>query len=146
MNSVSLYSYTCYSYGRGGIGVEGAKSWESWWDEEQEHLSFTGFRGRLIECILAMRFFLYQYGIIYHLNIVQSSNNLSISVRPKPFHEILIAVSNDVCVISSTYDLLFDLPGWCFCYQIYGLSWLVILAVIAVLKVISETPDLNCFD
>lgn len=72
--------------------MEGAKSWESWWDEEQEHLSFTGFRGRLIECILAMRFFLYQYGIIYHLNIVQTSNNLSISVRIKPFHEILNAV------------------------------------------------------
>nr|GFB26417.1 callose synthase 5 [Tanacetum cinerariifolium] len=34
---------------RGGIGVPAAKSWESWWDEEQEHLKSTGFIGRLME-------------------------------------------------------------------------------------------------
>jgi callose synthase len=67
---------------RGGIGVEGSKSWESWWDEEQEHLNYTGFIGRLVESILSLRFFLYQYGIVYHLNIAQSSNDLSISVLP----------------------------------------------------------------
>lgn len=60
--------------------MEGSKSWESWWDEEQEHLNYTGFFGRLVESILSFRFFLYQYGIVYHLNIARSSNNLSISV------------------------------------------------------------------
>lgn len=124
--------------------MEGAKSWESWWDEEQEHLSFTGFRGRLIECILAMRFFLYQYGIIYHLNIVQTSNNLSISVCPKPFHEILITVM--FVLFPQHMICLLIFLGGVFCYQVYGLSWLVILAVIAVLKVSSKTPVLNCFD
>jgi callose synthase len=70
--------------GRGGIGVEGSKSWESWWDEEQEHLNYTGFIGRLFESILAIRFFLYQYGIVYHLNIAQSAHDLSITVIPSP--------------------------------------------------------------
>lgn len=88
---------------RGGIGVEGSKSWESWWDEEQEHLNYTGFFGRLVESILSFRFFLYQYGIVYHLNIARSSNNLSISV--------------------------------------YGLSWLVIVAVLAILKIVSMGRD-----
>ncbi|RZC60097.1 hypothetical protein C5167_021860 [Papaver somniferum] len=33
----------------GGIGVPACKSWESWWDEEQDHLYFTGFSGRFWE-------------------------------------------------------------------------------------------------
>ncbi|KAK8637221.1 hypothetical protein V6N13_064645 [Hibiscus sabdariffa] len=58
---------------RGGIGVPSVKSWESWWEEEQEHLRHTGFMGRLLEIILSLRFFIYQYGIVYHLNMTTSS-------------------------------------------------------------------------
>ncbi|CAN1759008.1 Callose synthase 7, partial [Linum perenne] len=54
---------------RGGIGIPPEKSWESWWDGEQEHLRYTNLRGRLMEIFLASRFFLYQYGIVYHLDI-----------------------------------------------------------------------------
>ncbi|PWZ19153.1 Callose synthase 5 [Zea mays] len=82
---------------RGGIGVPANKAWESWWEEEQEHLLSTGLLGRFWEIILSLRFFIFQYGIIYHLNI--SAGNKSISV--------------------------------------YGLSWLVIVAVVMVLKVVS---------
>ncbi|KAL4330238.1 hypothetical protein AHAS_Ahas13G0380100 [Arachis hypogaea] len=56
----------------GGIGVPATKSWESWWNEEQEHLQFTGLLGRTSEVILALRFFVYQYGIVYHLNIARA--------------------------------------------------------------------------
>ncbi|KAG7653299.1 1-3-beta-glucan synthase subunit FKS1-like domain-1 [Arabidopsis suecica] len=54
---------------RGGIGIVLDKSWESWWDIEQEHLKHTNLRGRVLEILLALRFLLYQYGIVYHLNI-----------------------------------------------------------------------------
>ncbi|KAH6795563.1 hypothetical protein C2S51_036549 [Perilla frutescens var. frutescens] len=54
---------------RGGIGIAPDKSWESWWNEEQEHLKYTNIRGRVLEIILAFRFFLYQYGIVYRLKI-----------------------------------------------------------------------------
>ncbi|KAI9114326.1 hypothetical protein K1719_014554 [Acacia pycnantha] len=37
-----------------GIGVLVSKSWESRWDEEQEHLNYTGFLGRTMECILSL--------------------------------------------------------------------------------------------
>ncbi|ERN04477.1 hypothetical protein AMTR_s00081p00020790 [Amborella trichopoda] len=30
---------------RGGIGVPATKNWESWWDDDQEHLQYTGFMG-----------------------------------------------------------------------------------------------------
>lgn len=54
---------------RGGIGIAHDKSWESWWNEEQEHLKHTNVRGRVLEIMLACRFFIYQYGIVYQLKI-----------------------------------------------------------------------------
>lgn len=89
--------WTKWISSRGGIGVPSTKSWESWWDEEQEHLMSTGFLGRFWEVFLSLRFFIFQYAVVYHLNI--SNGNKSIMV--------------------------------------YGLSWLVIVAVMLILKVVS---------
>ncbi|PIN25627.1 1,3-beta-glucan synthase/callose synthase catalytic subunit [Handroanthus impetiginosus] len=61
---------------RGGIGISPDKSWESWWNEEQEHLKYTNIRGRILEIILALRFFIYQYGVVYHLRIAHGSKNI----------------------------------------------------------------------
>lgn len=63
---------------RGGIGVSPDKSWESWWEVEQENLKYSGTIGIFVEIILALRFFIYQYGLVYHLNI--TGNNKSILV------------------------------------------------------------------
>ncbi|KAK3446261.1 hypothetical protein EUGRSUZ_A01994 [Eucalyptus grandis] len=63
---------------RGGIGIQSDKSWESWWEEEQEHLKHTNMRGTILEIILAFRFFIYQYGIVYHLHIVRHSKKILI--------------------------------------------------------------------
>nr|GMC60546.1 Callose synthase 5 [Ipomoea batatas]GMC64359.1 Callose synthase 5 [Ipomoea batatas]GMC66566.1 Callose synthase 5 [Ipomoea batatas]GMC67888.1 Callose synthase 5 [Ipomoea batatas] len=79
---------------RGGIGVPATKSWESWWEEEQEHLQYTGLVGRICEVLLSFRFLIYQYGIVYQLHV--ANNNKSIMV--------------------------------------YGLSWLVIVVVMIILK------------
>ncbi|XP_075081042.1 callose synthase 5-like [Nicotiana tabacum] len=81
----------------GGIGVPATKSWESWWDEEQEHLQYSGLIGRFCEILLALRFLLFQYGIVYQLNVA----------------------NNDKGII------------------VYGLSWLVIVFVMVVLKIVS---------
>ncbi|CAK8565388.1 unnamed protein product [Lathyrus sativus] len=61
---------------RGGIGIPSDKSWESWWDEENEHLKFSNARGKILEILLACRFFIYQYGIVYQLNIARRSKSL----------------------------------------------------------------------
>lgn len=62
----------------GGMGVPANKSWESWWDEEQEHLQSTGFLGRFWEIVLSLRFFLYQYGIVYHLHVAQANKSIMV--------------------------------------------------------------------
>ncbi|KAK7350886.1 hypothetical protein VNO77_09919 [Canavalia gladiata] len=82
---------------RGGMGVPSNKSWESWWNEEQEHLQHTGFLGRICEVILALRFFVYQYGIVYHLNVARGDKSI----------------------------------------MVYALSWLVIVVVMVILKIVS---------
>lgn len=61
---------------RGGIGIAQDKSWESWWDAEQQHLKYTNIRGRILEIILLLRFFIYQYGLVYHLNIARGSTSI----------------------------------------------------------------------
>ncbi|KAJ6931035.1 callose synthase 7-like isoform X2, partial [Populus alba x Populus x berolinensis] len=82
---------------RGGIGIAPDKSWESWWGGEQEHLKHTNIRGWLLEIILAFRFFIYQYGIVYHLDIAHHSKSL----------------------------------------LVYGLSWIVMLTTLLLLKMVS---------
>ncbi|KAK0588619.1 hypothetical protein LWI29_003248 [Acer saccharum] len=82
---------------RGGIGIQTDKSWESWWDGEQEHLKYTNIRGRILEIILVFRFFIYQYAIVYHLDIAHHSKSL----------------------------------------LVYGLSWLVLITTLLVLKMVS---------
>ncbi|KAI8535665.1 hypothetical protein RHMOL_Rhmol10G0191900 [Rhododendron molle] len=73
-----LEDWTKWISSRGGIGVPANKSWESWWEEEEEHLQHTGFIGRLCEIVLSMRFLLYQYGIVYHLHVSNSGTSLLI--------------------------------------------------------------------
>ncbi|XP_043691050.1 callose synthase 3-like isoform X2 [Telopea speciosissima] len=60
----------------GGIGVPPEKSWESWWEKEQEHLRHSGKRGIIVEILLALRFFIYQYGLVYHLSITTRTKSV----------------------------------------------------------------------
>ena len=68
---------------RGGIGVPPEKSWESWWEEEQEHLRHSGKRGIVAEILLSLRFFIYQYGLVYHLTITKKMKDRSFLVCPQ---------------------------------------------------------------
>ncbi|KAH1239418.1 Callose synthase 4 [Glycine max] len=80
-----------------GIGISSDRSWESWWDEQNEHLKYSNLRGKIIEIILAFRFFMYQYGIVYHMDITHHNK-----------------------------DLL-----------VFGLSWLILIIILTVLKIVS---------
>ncbi|XP_034679163.1 putative callose synthase 8 isoform X2 [Vitis riparia] len=65
---------------QGGIGIQQDKSWESWWIDEQAHLRHSGLIARLIEILLSLRFFIYQYGLVYHLDISQDNKNFLVYV------------------------------------------------------------------
>ncbi|KAL2643326.1 hypothetical protein R1flu_010913 [Riccia fluitans] len=60
----------------GGVFVKSDLSWQKWWDEEQEHLLSTGFWGKCLEIILSLRFFFFQYGIVYRLKIASGHKSI----------------------------------------------------------------------
>lgn len=112
---------------RGGIGVPPEKSWESWWEEEQEHLRHSGKRGLVAEILLASRFFIYQYGLVYHLSITQRTNTKSFLVN-----QLLHFLSTLFIFKSLGISSLIIVP---FLLQVYGISWLVIFLILFVMKV-----------
>eukprot|EP00252_Welwitschia_mirabilis_P021807 TRINITY_DN5707_c0_g1_i1.p1 TRINITY_DN5707_c0_g1~~TRINITY_DN5707_c0_g1_i1.p1 ORF type:complete len:1286 (-),score=151.96 TRINITY_DN5707_c0_g1_i1:119-3502(-) len=115
----------------GGIGVPVDKSWESWWEKEQEHLKDTGFRGRLFEILLSLRFLIYQYGLVYHLSFTK--NNQSILVYAASWIIILVFLfllklaSMGRRRFKATFQLFFRLAK--------GLLFLLFVAIIIVLFV-----------
>ncbi|TVU09023.1 hypothetical protein EJB05_42462 [Eragrostis curvula] len=67
---------------KGGVGVKGDNSWESWWEEEQAHIKTL--RGRILETILSLRFLIFQYGIVYKLKITAHNTSLALfTATPK---------------------------------------------------------------
>uniref|UniRef100_A0A0D9VNS3 1,3-beta-glucan synthase n=1 Tax=Leersia perrieri TaxID=77586 RepID=A0A0D9VNS3_9ORYZ len=68
--------WTNWLFYRGGIGVKGEESWEAWWDEELAHIHNIG--GRILETVLSLRFFIFQYGVVYHMDASESSRALLI--------------------------------------------------------------------
>uniref|UniRef100_A0A6N2M9D6 1,3-beta-glucan synthase n=1 Tax=Salix viminalis TaxID=40686 RepID=A0A6N2M9D6_SALVM len=68
--------WTNWLFYRGGIGVKGQESWEAWWDEELAHIRTLS--GRIMETILSLRFFIFQYGVVYKLHIQGSDTSLSV--------------------------------------------------------------------
>ncbi|CAA6661090.1 unnamed protein product [Spirodela intermedia] len=63
---------------RGGVFTKSEQSWETWWYEEQDHLRTTGLLGKILEIVLDLRFFFFQYGIVYQLKIANSSTSISV--------------------------------------------------------------------
>ncbi|KAD3641998.1 hypothetical protein R6Q59_004617 [Mikania micrantha] len=65
---------------RGGVFAKSDESWEKWWYEEQDHLRTTGLFGKLLEVILDLRFFFFQYGIVYQLGIAAGSKSIAVYI------------------------------------------------------------------
>ncbi|KAI4333962.1 hypothetical protein L6164_018708 [Bauhinia variegata] len=63
---------------RGSVFAKAEQSWERWWYEEQNHLRVTGLWGKVLEIILDLRFFFFQYGIVYQLNISAGSTSIAV--------------------------------------------------------------------
>ncbi|WJX69266.1 Callose synthase 12 [Trifolium repens] len=61
---------------RGRVFSKAEESWEKWWYEEQDHLKTTGFWGKVTEIVLDLRFFVFQYGIVYQLDIAAGSTSI----------------------------------------------------------------------
>lgn len=65
-------------WGPGGMFTSAEQSWETWWYEEQDHLRTTGLWGKMLEIILDLRFFFFQFGIVYQLGITGGSTSIAV--------------------------------------------------------------------
>ncbi|XP_022970702.1 callose synthase 12-like [Cucurbita maxima] len=81
---------------RGSIFAKAEQSWERWWYEEQDHLKTTGFWGKVLEIILDLRFFFFQYGVVYQLGI--SAGSTSIAVYLLSWIYVFVALATYVVV------------------------------------------------
>jgi len=130
---------------RGGIGVAPEKSWESWWEKEQEPLRYSGKRGTIVEILLALRFFIYQYGLVYHLNITKKITKDNQSVLVYCFSWVVIfvvlLVMKTVSVgrrrFSAEFQLVFRL--------IKGLIFITFTAIVVILIAIPGMTVLDIF-
>ncbi|WCJ27033.1 glucan synthase-like 1 [Euphorbia peplus] len=61
-----------------GVMTKADQSWETWWYEEQDHLRTTGLWGKLLEIIVDLRFFFFQYGVVYHLEITGKHTSIAV--------------------------------------------------------------------
>ncbi|KAL8170910.1 hypothetical protein V2J09_022714 [Rumex salicifolius] len=118
----------------GGIGVPPEKSWESWWEEEQEHLRHSGIRGIIAEILLALRFFVYQYGLVYHLNITKHSTSFLVYGVSWLVIFLILFVMKTVSVgrrkFSADFQLVFRL--------IKGMIFVTFIAILVILMAIAH--------
>ncbi|KAG5565273.1 hypothetical protein RHGRI_001233 [Rhododendron griersonianum] len=124
---------------RGGIGVPPEKSWESWWEKEQEHLQYSGLRGIIAEILLSLRFFIYQYGLVYHMNLTRKTKSVLVYGISWLVIFVILFMMKAVSVgrrrFSATYQLVFRL-----------IKALIFLTFITVLILLIALPHMTFKD
>ncbi|KAG6385099.1 hypothetical protein SASPL_153925 [Salvia splendens] len=76
--ALTITSWFLVVWFKGSVFAKSEQSWEKWWYEEQDHLRTTGLWGKMLEIILNLRFFFFQYGIVYHLSIAAGSKSVAV--------------------------------------------------------------------
>ncbi|KAL5730362.1 Callose synthase 12 [Ranunculus cassubicifolius] len=77
---------------KGGVFTKSDQSWETWWYEEQDHLRTTGLWGKLLEIILDLRYFFFQYGIVFQLGIANESTSIAVYLISWIFIVVAVAM------------------------------------------------------
>ncbi|CAI6002608.1 unnamed protein product, partial [Closterium sp. NIES-64] len=72
--------WTAWLWAKGGKGVTEKQAWVAWWDEERAHLKTTGWGGWIVETLLALRWFFFQYALVYRLDMANASTSILVYV------------------------------------------------------------------
>ncbi|CAI8601674.1 unnamed protein product [Vicia faba] len=123
---------------RGGIGVKGEESWEAWWEEELAHI--RSFGSRIAETILSLRFFIFQYGIVYKLDVKGMDTSLTVYAFSWVVLAVLIVLFK-VFTFSQKVSVNFQLV----LRFVQGLSLLLALAGLIVAVVLTDLSVTDIF-
>ncbi|KAB1209933.1 Callose synthase 12 [Morella rubra] len=89
---------------QGSVFAKSEQSWERWWYEEQDHLRTTGFWGKILEIILDLRFFFFQYGIVYQLHIAAGSTSIAVYLLSWIYMFVAFAIYVVIAYARDKYD------------------------------------------
>lgn len=89
---------------QGSVFAKCEQSWERWWYEEQDHLRTTGFWGKILEIILDLRFFFFQYGIVYQLHIAAGSTSIAVYLLSWIYMFVAFAIYVVIAYARDKYD------------------------------------------
>ncbi|XP_021727691.1 callose synthase 12-like [Chenopodium quinoa] len=123
----------------GGVFVKSEQSWEAWWNEEQDHLRTTGLWGKLLEVILDLRFFFFQFGIVYQLGIAAGSKSILVYL----LSWIYVFAAIGVFVLTSYARYKYSAKDHIY-YRL--IQFLVIVLIILVIVVLLKFTSLEIVD
>ncbi|KAK8623704.1 hypothetical protein V6N13_065067 [Hibiscus sabdariffa] len=88
---------------RGGVFAKAEQSWERWWYEEHRHLKTTNVWGKLLEIVLNLRFFFFQYGIVYQMGIAGHSKSVSVYLLSWIFIFMAVVIYQTMSYVRDKY-------------------------------------------
>lgn len=122
-----------------GVFTKADQSWETWWYEEQDHLRTTGLWGKLLEIILDLRFFFFQYGIVYQLGIAGGSTSIVVYLLSWIVMVVVVAIYITIAYAQNKYAAKDHIY-----YRLVQL--LVIVLVVLVIVLLLEFTKFEFFD
>ncbi|CAL5200400.1 unnamed protein product [Lathyrus oleraceus] len=118
---------------RGSVFAKAEDSWEKWWYEEQDHLKVTGLWGKLMEIVLDLRFFVFQYGIVYQLGIAAGSTSIAVYLLSWIYVFVVFGVCVVVAYARNEYDAKHHI------YYRLVQSIVVVLAILLIVALLEFT-------
>lgn len=122
-----------------GLLSKADQSWETWWYEEQDHLRTTGLWGKLLEIILDLRFFFFQYGIVYQLKVTGTNTSIGVYLLSWIYVFAVVAVYIAIAYAQDKYAAKDHIY-----YRLIQL--LVILIVVLVITLMLQLTPFNVND
>ena len=132
-------SFMNWMWYRGGVFAQADQCWEKWWQEEQDHFRTTGLWGKLLEIILNLRFFFFQYGIVYQLYIAAESKSIAVYLLSWIYVFVAVAIFIVVAYARDRYaanDHIY--------YRL--VQFLIIILIVLLIIALAEFTDFHFID
>ncbi|XP_057544238.1 callose synthase 11-like [Amaranthus tricolor] len=117
-----------------GVSTKAERSWETWWYEEHEHLQTTGLWGKLLEIILDLRFFFFQYGIVYQLNITADKTSIGVYLISWVFFLVLVGICMIIAYARDKYGATKHIYFRMIQFSVISITVLVIIILLRFTK------------
>ncbi|KAK1642299.1 hypothetical protein QYE76_060104 [Lolium multiflorum] len=121
---------------KGGFGMSVEQGWEAWWSREHAHFRNSSIRALVMDIIMSLRFLVYQYAIVYYLNIDHSSRGIPVYALSWLLMFVVLFVLKMVSIAQERYGIDLQLAF----RIVYGLIFLGLVSLVIVLLLVLKLP------